>query len=253
MDFFRFGHGKEKLVILPGLSVQSVMLSADAIEKAYSPLANDFTVFVFDRRRELPPDNYLIDDMAKDTAEAIVAAGIGQASIFGASQGAMMAMKIAANCPQFVKKLVLASAAERITDVNYAIFENWISLAKAKNAEELYLCFGAMIYPKPVFEKLHALLIETAKSVSEDDLCRFVILAEAAKGFDATRELAGITCPTLVIGDTDDHIFGDVAARAIFDRLKNNPGAKLYLYNGYGHAFYDTAPDFKERMLRFLR
>ena len=28
MDYFRFGHGKETLVILPGLSVQSVMAFA---------------------------------------------------------------------------------------------------------------------------------------------------------------------------------------------------------------------------------
>ena len=252
MDFFRFGHGKEALVILPGLSVQSVMLSADAIEKAYRPLANDFTVFVFDRRRELPLGDYSIDDMANDTAETMVAAGIGQASIFGASQGAMMAMKIAARCPQLVKKLVLASAAERITDANRAIFENWIALAKAKDAKKLYLCFGEMIYPQSVFENLRALLIDAAKSVSEDDLCRFVILTGATKGFDATRELERIPCPTLVVGDTDDRVFGEGAARAIFYRLKNTPSAELYLYNGYGHALYDTAPDFKERMLRFL-
>ena len=31
MDYFQFGQGKETLVILPGLSVQSVMDSADAV------------------------------------------------------------------------------------------------------------------------------------------------------------------------------------------------------------------------------
>ena len=76
MDFFKFGRGRKTLVILPGLSVQSVMLSADAIEKAYCSLENDFTIYVFDRRKELPPV-YSIDDMANDTAEAMSAAGIG--------------------------------------------------------------------------------------------------------------------------------------------------------------------------------
>ena len=55
MDFFKFGSGAKALVILPGLSVQSVMLSAVAVENAYRPLANCFTVYVFDRRKELPP------------------------------------------------------------------------------------------------------------------------------------------------------------------------------------------------------
>ena len=53
MDFFRFGHGKETLVILPGLSVQSVMVFADAVAEAYQRLANDFTIYVFDYRKEM--------------------------------------------------------------------------------------------------------------------------------------------------------------------------------------------------------
>lgn len=35
MEYFCFGHGKEPLVILPGLSVQSVMGAADAVADAY--------------------------------------------------------------------------------------------------------------------------------------------------------------------------------------------------------------------------
>jgi len=202
MDFFKFGRGRKTLVILPGLSVQSVMLSADAIEKAYCSLENDFTIYVFDRRKELPPV-YSIDDMANDTAEAMSAAGIGRACIFGASQGAMTAVIRA-------------------------------------------------IYPQAAFENLHALLTKAARSVTREDLRRFVVLAGAARNFDATRELEMISCPTLIVGDTDDRIFGSGAAYAIIDRMKNNSDVELHLYNGYGHACYDTAPDFKERILRFL-
>lgn len=251
MNFFRFGHGKRTLVVLPGLSVQSVMLSADAIENAYSLLANDFTVYVFDRRKELPPV-YSIDDMANDTAQAIAAAGIGQACFFGASQGAMMAMKIAARCPEMAEKLVLASAIEKITDANCEIFEKWIAFAKSGDPEKLYLSFGGSIYPPDVFDFSQSVLAQAAKSVTRDELLRFVILSKSAEGFDATQELEKIACPTLVVGDTDDRVFGGGAALSIFERLKNNPGTQLYLYNGYGHACYDTAPDFKERILRFL-
>ncbi|MCR5149646.1 MAG: alpha/beta hydrolase [Clostridiales bacterium] len=251
MDFFRFGYGKRQLVILPGLSVQSVMLSADAIEKAYNSLTNDFTVFVFDRRSELP-SNYSIDDMAQDTAQAIIAAGIDRACIFGASQGAMMAVKIAARYPQLAEKLVLASATDRITQADCETFETWIELAKAGKAERLYLSFGEAIYPPDVFDASRSLLIEDAGSVTGSDLRRFVILAGAAFDFDAAEELEDITCPALVIGDTKDRIFGENAAEAVYDRLKKNPGTQLHLYNGCGHALYDTAPDFKERILQFL-
>ena len=63
MDFFRFGSGDKTLVILPGLSVQSVMGQAEAVAEAYRPLTGDFTVYVFDRRRD-PPDSYTVDGMA---------------------------------------------------------------------------------------------------------------------------------------------------------------------------------------------
>ena len=251
IDYIKFGSGAKTLVILPGLSVQSVMLSAAAIEKAYGVLAKEFTVYVFDRRKELPPV-YSVDDMAADTAEAIAGAGIGRTSIFGASQGAMIAMKIAARHPELAEKMVLASAAERISDEETGIFDNWIALAKKGDAEKLYLAFGETIYPRNVFEMMRPLLTEAAKTVTDGDLGRFTILASAAKGFDATRELESIICPTLVLGDTVDNVFGGGAAGAIFDRLKNSRGAELYLYNGYGHACYDTAPDFKERILHFL-
>ena len=49
MDYFHFGHGEKTLVILPGLSVQSVMGAADAIAEAYRPIEDKFTVYVFDR------------------------------------------------------------------------------------------------------------------------------------------------------------------------------------------------------------
>ena len=39
MDFFRFGNPEQpKLVVIPGLSLKSVMLSADNIETAYKKL-----------------------------------------------------------------------------------------------------------------------------------------------------------------------------------------------------------------------
>ena len=53
MDYIKFGHGSNTLVILPGLSVQSVMLLADAVADAYDCMTNDFTIYLFDRRKNL--------------------------------------------------------------------------------------------------------------------------------------------------------------------------------------------------------
>ena len=70
MRYFRFGTGDKTFVILPGLSIQSVMNSADDIAKNYACFTQEYTTYVFDRRTTLP-EVYTIQDMAEDTAEAI--------------------------------------------------------------------------------------------------------------------------------------------------------------------------------------
>ena len=253
MDYFRFGQGKETLVILPGLSVQSVMGSAELIAESYRPLAEEFTIWVMDRRRELPPV-YPVREMARDTEEALRTLGLGPVGLFGASQGGMMALTMALEQPELVRRLALGSAAARVTPAQYAsIEENWIRPARAGRAEALYLAFGEALYPPATFEQYRALLLEAAGTVTAEELRRFVVLAEGVKGFDVSGELEKLACPVLVLGAGDDRVLGGDAARLLAEGLKGRPDCELHTYDGYGHAAYDTAPDYKERLLRFVR
>ena len=251
MDYYRFGHGKEVLVILPGLSVDSVMKYADAVAEAYSPLTEDFTIYLFDRRKELPA-LYTVYDMARDTAAAIRRMGIGKVGIFGASQGGMIAMVIAAEYPDLVSRLALGSTAACMDEEHDSVFEKWIRLAKDGNAKDLCLAFGEAVYPPAVFDQYRDALAANAESVTAQDLSRFVILTEGMKGFDITDRLQDIICPVLIIGSKDDAVLGPEGSEQIAEKMKNLPGVALYLYDGYGHAAYDLAPDYKERLLRFL-
>ena len=74
-------------------------------------------------------------------------------------------------------------------------------------------------------------------------------MAEGMKGFDVTRDLRKITCPVLAIGNKDDRVLGSDATETI---CRQNPDFALYWYDGYGHASYDTAPDYKARIYDFL-
>ena len=251
MEYFRFGHGKEALVILPGLSVQSVMCFADAVAQAYKPLTDDFSIFVLDRRKDLPP-TYSVRDMASDTAAALQELGLDRICLMGASQGGMIAMEVAAEHPGLVRKLVLCSTSACMTQDRFAVVEKWIELAKAGDAAGLYSAFGEAIYTQETFEMLRGFLAEGAAALTDDDLARFVTLAEGMKHFDITDDLHVIDCPVLLIGSRDDKILGPDATAQIFERLGKNPQSALHMYDNYGHAAYDTAPDFKERVLRFL-
>ena len=249
MDYFRFGNGKRTLVIIPGISLQSVMNYAEAINESYKLLTDDFTIYVLDRRKKLP-SHYTVSEMANDTAKAIKALGLSKVSIFGASQGGMMAMKIAIEYPELVESMILGSTTAYIPPERYSFFEDLIQLAKEGNAKSLNLSFGEAIYPQSVFEQSRELLIEASKTVTDEDLQRFIIMTEGMSGFDVTNDLRKITCPVLVIGSRSDRVFGGEASVKIMEKIR---GCELYMYDDYGHAAYDVAPDYRERMLRFFQ
>ena len=251
MRFFRFGTGSAPLVILPGLSVQSVMLSAAAVEREYRGMEEDFTVYVFDRRTDLPPV-YPVTEMASDTAAAMTALGLRGTCLFGASQGGMIAMILAAEHPGLVRRLALGSSACRVDAPCRDILQTWIGLAESGDPEALYLDFGKRLYPSRVFAQLKDGLVSAAKTVRREDLARFVILARSTENFDFTDRLDRIRCPVLAIGSDDDAVLGPDAIRVLTEALKDNPGFQSYVYSGYGHAAFDTAPDYRERLLRFF-
>lgn len=249
MDYCTFGQGQNTLVILPGVSILRVMGSAEAIEQSYKPLTRDFTIYVFERRNDMPPV-YTVKEMARDTAEVILALKIAPVALFGASQGGMMAMVIAMEHPELVQKMILGSTSAVITEAHYQkMFEGWTRLARTGDAASLYLAFGEALYPRDVFERSQTLIRDLARSVTREDLNRFIIQTEGLRGFDVEKDLGRIECPTLVIGSRDDQVLGGEASERIAERLKHG---QLHLYDGFGHAAFDIAPDYRDRMLRFL-
>lgn len=251
MRYFRFGTGKAPLVILPGLSVQSVIGLARAVASAYAPLAEDFTVYVFDRRETLPPV-YDIRAMAQDTAVALRDLGLRDVCLFGASQGGMIAMALAIHHPDLVKKLAVGSSAASVSSAQFQTIEHWMQLAAAQDGAALYRDFGAHIYPPAVFEEYKAALAFAGKSVTAAELSRFLTLAESIRNFSVLNDLCKIRCPVLVLGDRDDAVLGAAASEEIAAHLSPNTPKTLFLYEGYGHAAYDLAPDYKTRLLDFF-
>ena len=251
MRYFRFGTGEKTMVILPGLSVQSVMGLADAVAESYGSLAGEFTIYVFDRREELPAV-YPVRQMGRNTAEAMKALGLREVYLFGASQGGMMAQVIAIEYPELVHKLVLGSTSAHVQPEQYRVIEEWIRLAEEKDAVGLYLDFGRKIYPPAVYEQFREALVDAGKSVTEEELRRFVILARGIRDFSVVDELEKIRCPVLAIGVYEDAVLDADATMEIAEKLDPRPDFRLYLYTGFGHAAFDTAPDYRSRILRFF-
>ncbi|MBR2547085.1 MAG: alpha/beta hydrolase [Eubacterium sp.] len=252
LDYVKFGHGKNVFVILPGISVLSVMNFADAVADAYKVLTDDYTVYLCENRIQLT-STASIQEMAEDTSAAFKAMGFDKVTLMGASYGGMTSMLIAAEHPDQIENLILCGTSAYVSDECYHMFDKWIGLTDAGNAEELYLDFGKTVYPAEIFEQSRDVLADMAKSVTEEDLKRFRLYLESIRGFDVRDRLKEIQCPVFIASSSDDKVFGEEGPLTIAKGLAACPDLRTKMYDGYGHAVYDTAPDLKERILRFLK
>lgn len=251
MEYFTFGNGKKFFVLLPGLSIQSVLGAKEAVEEKFGFANDEFTTFLFDRRKDVP-DGYTIYDMADDTAVAMKELGISDAYIFGASQGGMIGLVLAIRYPELVKKLALGSTSSHVLPEQRKVIDEWIRLAKEKDKMGLCHEYGKEIYPQAVYEQCKDYFTSVAESVTDAELEKFIILARSILDFDVTADLKKISCPVIALGEYNDEVLDSDATMIIAENLDYRPDFVLYMYNGYGHAAFDTAPDYTKRVFDFF-
>ena len=248
MDYVKFGNGSKVFVIIPGLSIHSVMGSAEAIKEAYNDFSEEYTVYLFDRAKNIS-DGYSIEDMAKDTANAMKNLGIEKAYIFGASQGGMIAEYIAIDYPELVEKLVLGSTLSKPNDTANNLINEWITLAKEKDEDGLLNSFVENVYSKNTLDAYKDTLISANKGITDEEYERFIILAKAIETFNCYDKLNEIKCPVLVLGSNGDKVVTPAGSTEIAEAIN----CDIYMYEDtYGHGVYDEAADYKQRILDFF-
>lgn len=248
MDWFSFGQGKRAFVMIPGVSVKSVMLSAEAVAEGYASFAEEYTVFLFDRKKNIQA-GYSVSDMAEDTAEAMRTVGIAEADLFGASQGGMIVQMIAARYPELVRRMVLSSTYCRPSELSVNTFERWIALAQKSDAVALNRDVTEKVYCEQTRRAYASFFSSTEGDATQKEMTRFARVVAACLSFDSSAELSRVRAPALVIGSEGDRTLSCEGTTDLAARL----GCDSYLYREFGHAVYDEAPDFKERMLNFFR
>ena len=250
MSYVSFGHGDKAFVLLPGLSdgLMTVKGKALMLAKPYKVFFDRYTVYMFSRKDDLP-DGYSIRNMAEDQAEAMQALGIGSASVMGVSQGGMIAQFLAIDHPKLVEKLVIAVSAPRVNETVRGCIGRWMEYAGQGDHKNLMIDTAENSY-SPEYLKKYRKFYPVIGSVGKpSDYRRFLINANAILSFDAFEELPRISCPVLIIGGGEDKIVGVQASYELKERI---PHSELYVYKGLGHAAYEEAPDFNDRVFRFL-
>ena len=251
MDYIRFGGGKQVLVMIPGVGdgLRTVKGMAWPFALMYRALAKEFTVYVFSRRRELPP-GMTARDMAEDQNRAMEALGLTGAAVVGVSQGGMIAQWLALDHPDKVSKLVLAVTLSRPNPIVRYVVGRWMDMARQGDYRGIMLDTAEKSYTPKRAKKARAAYAVLGNLGKPRSFDRFLIQAESCLTHDAYDLLPNIACPTMVIGGTDDQIVTGEASREMGERI---PGCELRMYEGLGHGLYEEAPDFLAQVADFCR
>ena len=234
------------MLMIPGLSLLSVSLAKAAIESAYSIFNEEYTVYVFDGP-EVIDETADLFDAAHDIYGMISELGLKDIYLFGVSAGGMISQVLALEHPELFRKMVLCSTTDG--DVNNEKFRIWHEYAKKKDLIALIDSFMKNVYSPEVYKANLDSAIMVYKNLSDEDFKYFLIKLKACREFDLKDRVSEIKVPTLVIGSRKDQIYSSELMEDMAKRI----GCDSYFYEGYSHAVYDEAEDFKKRVYDFYK
>lgn len=247
MNVIKFGAGSRNLVVIAGISLCGMEGLGKQLEESLGVFSNDFTVYVFDRRKVLSAGCTMYE-MAEDIYFCLEKLSIRKVSIYGASQGGLIGQILAAKHPELVEKLVVCSTSAKIGKDNRAFME-WKKASQKGDVVELNELFINCVYSDEFRESIKNLMPSVLQRGTFDNCRRFTVLLDSMLGFDFTDQLAKIKCPTLVICDKQDKVFDYRDGIFIADKI----GCKVIVYDRYSHAVFDEAQDLKEKVVEFLK
>ena len=249
MDYIKFGKGTKPLIVLPGISLFPVISSYENLQRLFSRFCDDHTVYVFERRNNLTK-GFSVEDMTDDMAVVMEELNLYNSDIYGASQGGMIALILAAKYPHLVSSIVAASSLYKNGVQSSYVFSMWLEFYNRHCFEELNRSMFTLIYSDEYFNKYRNVFEDMIKSGTDDEFLRLSVLIKACLDFDATAFMEKISCPVLAIGSTADRVIDGQSSKEIAEKTKNG---SYYLYNNYGHAVYDEEPEFLTRVYEFYK
>ena len=248
VEVVKFGAGSKDFVLIPGLSIKSLVTSAVSVAYAYKQFADEYTVYMILPRNNVS-DGITVRDMADDVASVAKILNLHELYIAGMSMGGMIGQFLAIDYPKLVKKLVLCSSASRMNETSLRVMEKFTELAQKKDIVSLCTEFINCVYTEDFCKKYRDFIIYSHKDTTEAELKKFICFSSACKNMNSYDELAKIKCPMLVIGAEGDKALTGEASVEIAEKTN----CELFMYGeSFSHASYDEADDYKDRIKIFF-
>ena len=246
IDYVVFGRGSKPMVIIPGLTFKRLRGTGITLAHMYRDFTDDFRVYVFDRRKDIP-DGYSVEDITDEIYSAMKALSIEKACVLGVSQGGMAVQYLAVEHPEMVEKLVLGVTLSRPNPTMREAVAEWTALTENGDLEGLVLNSMRRGYPPEKFNKFRLIMPAIVKAGKPKDPTEFMRMAKACLTCDTYDRLTEIKCPTLVIGDRQDNIVTGEASVEIAEKM----GCELVMFDGYCHSAYEEKA-FNKEVFRFF-
>ncbi|MCQ2483219.1 MAG: alpha/beta hydrolase [Clostridia bacterium] len=247
MEYVKLGKGPKAFVLISGIGMNSVLSSAEAVGSMYARFLKDYTLYLFDRSMEIP-DDVTISDFASDTVLCLRNDNVDSAIFVGMSQGGMIAQQIALDYPSMVTKLVVCSSSSGPNAISNTVLTYWCALAEKCDVKALNNSLVDLIYSEVTKTQFGEYFKAHENDGTPEQCKRFVALLNSSNEFDCRERLKEIKCPVLVLGSMQDKVLGAEGSLKTAEIL----GCSVYMYEGYGHAVYDEAKDFLDKIEEFL-
>ncbi|WP_067853427.1 alpha/beta fold hydrolase [Nocardia shimofusensis] len=212
---------------------------------ALAPLALHRRVYAINRAPGMRA-GVTMAEIADDHAAALRATYGVPVDVLGISSGGSLALQLALDHPDVVRKLVVAASASRLEAHARSAQLRYAEAAAAGKRGLHHMAARPHTMRGRIDKAMMWLLDPLVRPHDPADTLAFVL---AEDSFDVTDRLSTLTAPTLVIGGESDGFYSTESFRRTADRI---PDSRLVIIPGAGHMGAINHPRFAAEVTAFL-
>ncbi len=254
LPYARIGNNSHYIVNIEALTFTNKPPSNFMIKrfvKSVRPLMDKYTVYFVGRKQNVPED-YTFTDMAKDYGDMIRKEFKKPVIIMGTSTGGQIAQYLAADHPDTVRKLIIISAAHKISEKGAEIESRAAEYFKQGKYGKSLVAILDLIYSSKItrsigkfFTRLFGRFFIGKIEYPND----FLTEVKGDIEMDFKDRLSEIKAPTLILCGELDIEYPPEIVRITAHGILN---AKLKLYEGQGHGLAAKWKLIQKDVLEFL-
>jgi pimeloyl-ACP methyl ester carboxylesterase len=254
LPYFVTGGGPP-LAFFGGLAPETGVESDSSVKMnagLFKPLIPHRRVHFFNRRPDLPR-GMTMAEIAEEHADAL-RSGFGNepVDVFGISTGGSIAQQVAADHPDVVRKLVLASTACRLGPEGRELQRRVAARLRKGALRQASAVMTAGIVPPRGGQTLAAVAawLAAPKIIHSDaDAADMATTIEAEDDFDLAELPNRITAPTLIVVGSKDRFYSE---ELFVETERLIPGSRLRVFQGRGHVTATMHKEYGPEIVRFL-